>query len=90
VFAQALSAALILTSLLGGSFDPWAGPGFAKCLALLGPEFERVFYKNNYAAAVTFFNLYMTYGFVYTHLTFVVKLMLTLHSGTNWGNLGML
>jgi hypothetical protein len=46
----------------GGSFDPWAGPGFAKCLALLGPEFERVFYKNDYSFGVTFLNLYMTYG----------------------------
>jgi len=46
----------------GGSFDPWGGPGFSKCLALLGPEFERVFYKNDYSFGATFLNLYMTYG----------------------------
>ena len=46
----------------GGSFDPWAGNGWAKCETLLSPAFQRVFYKNNYAAEVTIFNLYMTYG----------------------------
>ncbi|KAK5149882.1 hypothetical protein LTS14_010597 [Recurvomyces mirabilis] len=46
----------------GGSFDPWGGPGFQSCLALLGPEFERVFYKSDFSAGVTMFNIYMTYG----------------------------
>jgi hypothetical protein len=46
----------------GGSFDPWGGPGFDKCLALLGSEFERVFYKNDFSYGVTIFNIYMTYG----------------------------
>lgn len=43
----------------GGSFDPPGGLGFDQCSILLNMEFERVFYKNNYAAGVTIFNLYM-------------------------------
>lgn len=46
----------------GGSFDPPGGVGFEKCAALLNMEFERVFYKNNYAAGITIQNLYMIYG----------------------------
>ncbi|KAI1105624.1 glycoside hydrolase family 35 protein [Jackrogersella minutella] len=46
----------------GGSFDPWGGWGFEQCSALVNFEFERVFYKNNYAAGVTIFNLYMIFG----------------------------
>ncbi|KAI1503315.1 glycoside hydrolase superfamily [Biscogniauxia marginata] len=45
-----------------GSFDPWGGWGFEKCSELINHEFERVFYKNNYAAGVTILNLYMIYG----------------------------
>lgn len=45
-----------------GSFDPWGGYGFAMCAELLGPEFERLFYKNNIASGVTMINYYMTYG----------------------------
>ena len=46
----------------GGAFDPWGGNGFAKCAELLGPEFERVFYKNAFSFGLTVFNVYMTYG----------------------------
>lgn len=46
----------------GGSFDPWGGPGWDKCSVLVNAEFERVFYKNIYAAGVTILNLYMTFG----------------------------
>jgi hypothetical protein len=46
----------------GGSFDPWGGWGFAQCLELVSYEFERVFYKNNFASAITIFSIYMTYG----------------------------
>ena len=46
----------------GGSFDPWGGPGFAKCEILTNNEFERVFYKNDFSFGVTVFNIYMTYG----------------------------
>ncbi|KAI1333569.1 glycoside hydrolase family 35 protein [Xylariaceae sp. FL0016] len=46
----------------GGSFDPWGGWGFEQCSQLVNHEFERVFYKNNYAAGVTIYNLYMIFG----------------------------
>jgi len=38
------------------------GPGWDKCSILVNAEFERVFYKNIYAAGVTILNLYMTFG----------------------------
>jgi hypothetical protein len=43
----------------GGAYDPWGGPGFENCAALLNHEFERVFYKSNWAAKTTIFNIYM-------------------------------
>lgn len=46
----------------GGSFDPWGGPGFAKCLTLVNEQYERVFYKNDFSFLVTIINYYMTYG----------------------------
>ncbi|RDL39958.1 Beta-galactosidase [Venustampulla echinocandica] len=46
----------------GGSFDPWGGLGFAQCSVLLNMEFERVFYKNNFASGATLLNIYMIYG----------------------------
>ncbi|OAG13056.1 uncharacterized protein CC84DRAFT_1227943 [Paraphaeosphaeria sporulosa] len=46
----------------GGSYDPWGGPGFDKCLQLVNAAFERVFYKNIYTFGVTIFNIYMTFG----------------------------
>ena len=51
-----------LIEFQGGSFDPWGGPGFAKCETLTNEEFERVFYKNDFSFGVTIFNVYMTYG----------------------------
>jgi hypothetical protein len=46
----------------GGSFDPWGGPGFAKCGVLVNYEFVSVFYKNLLAQAVKLLNLYMIFG----------------------------
>ncbi|KAI9163259.1 putative beta-galactosidase A [Paramyrothecium foliicola] len=46
----------------GGAFDPWGGWGFERCSRLVNHEFARVFYKNNYAAGIRIFNVYMTYG----------------------------
>jgi hypothetical protein len=43
----------------GGAFDTWGGSGFAGCASLLGPEFERVVYKNNVASGAKIINLYM-------------------------------
>ncbi|PPQ68771.1 hypothetical protein CVT24_007713 [Panaeolus cyanescens] len=45
-----------------GAFDGWGGAGYGACAILLGPEFERVFYKNQYAMSTTMFNLYMIFG----------------------------
>ncbi|SMR58814.1 unnamed protein product [Zymoseptoria tritici ST99CH_1E4] len=59
---QSSSTPFSLVEFQGGSFDPWGGPGFTKCGQLLGPEFQRVFYKNDFSFGVTFFSIYMTYG----------------------------
>ncbi|KAJ7590547.1 glycoside hydrolase family 35 protein [Mycena floridula] len=45
-----------------GAFDPWGGAGYEACAARLGPEFERVFYKAQFAMSTTVFNLYMIFG----------------------------
>ncbi|GAB7350686.1 hypothetical protein MBLNU459_g1248t1 [Dothideomycetes sp. NU459] len=59
---QSPSTPYSLVEFQGGSFDPWGGPGFAKCATLLNNEFERVFYKNDFSFGVTIINYYMTYG----------------------------
>ncbi|KAK6071151.1 glycosyl hydrolase family 35 [Seiridium cupressi] len=46
----------------GGSFDPWGGVGFNKCLSLVNSEFERVYYKNNYGFGLSIYNIYMIFG----------------------------
>ncbi|KFA71227.1 hypothetical protein S40288_03862 [Stachybotrys chartarum IBT 40288] len=46
----------------GGAFDPFGGWGFEQCSELVNHEFERVFYKNNFANGLRIFNIYMTYG----------------------------
>lgn len=52
----------LIPEFQGGSFDPPGGVGFEKCANLLNMEFERVFYKNNYASGITILNLYMIFG----------------------------
>lgn len=59
---QSISTPYSIPEFQGGSFDPWGGLGFAQCTELLSPEFERVFYKNDFSFGVTIFNIYMTYG----------------------------
>jgi hypothetical protein len=59
---QSASTPYTIPEFQGGSFDPWGGWGFDQCLQLINHEQERVFYKNNYAAGVTIFNLYMIFG----------------------------
>ncbi len=59
---QSPSTPFSLVEFQGGSFDPWGGPGFESCAAFLNHEFERVFYKNNFAAGARIFNVYMIYG----------------------------
>ncbi|KAF7173165.1 hypothetical protein CNMCM5623_005384 [Aspergillus felis] len=51
-----------LVEFQGGSFDPWGGPGFEACAALVNNEFERVFYKNDFSFGAALLNLYMTFG----------------------------
>ncbi|WP_267382964.1 beta-galactosidase [Sphingomonas sp. GC_Shp_2] len=46
----------------GGAFDPWGGPGYAKCAELINDRFADVFYKSNVAAGATAQNFYMVYG----------------------------
>ena len=51
-------------TLLGGSFDPWGGPGYDACSVLTGPDFQDVFYKQNWASNVKLVSYYMFYGYV--------------------------
>src|SRR5262245_46553707 len=51
----------LTSQLQGGAFDPPGGPGIEKCYTLTNHEFARVFYKNNMAAGVTIFNIYMVW-----------------------------
>jgi beta-galactosidase len=46
----------------GGAFDPWGGPGYAKCAQLINDRFASVFYKSNIAAGATAQNFYMGFG----------------------------
>ncbi|CDO72277.1 Glycoside Hydrolase Family 35 protein [Trametes cinnabarina] len=49
----------------GGSFDPWGGPGYDACEVLTGPDFQDVFYKQNWASNVKLISYYMFYGYDY-------------------------
>jgi hypothetical protein len=40
----------------------WGGSGYQTCAGLLGPEFERVFYKDRVAQSTATLSLYMIYG----------------------------
>lgn len=42
----------------GGAGDGWGGFGFDGCEQKLNHEFERVFYKNNFANSIKIINLY--------------------------------
>jgi hypothetical protein len=59
---QSPSTFYSLNEFQGGSFDPWGGLSFDQCSILLNMEFERVFYKNNFAQAAALLNIYMIYG----------------------------
>jgi beta-galactosidase GanA len=60
--AQSPSTFYSLDEFQGGSFDPWGGLGFAQCSILLNMEFERVFYKNDFAAGAALLSIYMIFG----------------------------
>ncbi|KAI0482705.1 glycoside hydrolase family 35 protein [Xylariaceae sp. FL0804] len=59
---QSPKTPLTIPEFQGGAYDPWGGSGFNNCAALLNEEFERVFYKNNFAAGTTIHNIYMLFG----------------------------
>ena len=46
----------------GGSFDPWGGPGYDRCRRRTGPDFEKVFYKENVIDGATLQSFYMAFG----------------------------
>lgn len=52
---QSSSTPYSIIEFQGGAFDPWGGLGFEQCATLLGPEFERVFYKNDFSFGLTIF-----------------------------------
>ncbi len=56
-----------IVRLAGGSFDPWGGPGYAACEVLTGPDFQDVFYKENWASNVKLISYYMLYGYACSH-----------------------
>ena len=56
---------VVTTGCAGGSFDPWGGPGYDACEVLTGPDFQDVFYKQNWASNVKMISYYMLYGFVF-------------------------
>ncbi|KAH9849470.1 glycoside hydrolase superfamily [Lenzites betulinus] len=51
-----------LPEFQGGSHDYWGGPGYQRCRERVGPDFEDVFYKNNWAANAKMQSVYMFYG----------------------------
>ncbi|KAI2637638.1 glycoside hydrolase family 35 protein [Hypomontagnella submonticulosa] len=59
---QSPSTPFSLVEFQGGAFDNWGGPGLDNCAAFINHEFERVFYKNNFAAGATIHNIYMIFG----------------------------
>ncbi|KAK7688664.1 hypothetical protein QCA50_008202 [Cerrena zonata] len=46
----------------GGSLDGWGGAGYDGCEVLTGPDFEDVFYKQNWASNVKLISYYMLFG----------------------------
>ena len=50
--------------MTGGLFDTWGGVGYENCRLLTGPDFEDVFYKNNWASNVKMVSYYTFYGYV--------------------------
>ncbi|MDT8912671.1 beta-galactosidase [Amycolatopsis sp. PS_44_ISF1] len=53
---------LITAEFQGGAFDPWGGPGYAKCAQLINDKFADVFYKQNIAVGATGQSFYMLHG----------------------------
>jgi hypothetical protein len=77
-----------IAEFAGGGGDGWGGFGFDVCEKKLNHEFERVFYKNNFANGIKIMNLYTIceYFFFFGSTTLVV--LTNADGGTNWGNIG--
>jgi hypothetical protein len=60
--SESTSTPPMIPEFQGGSFDPWGGAGFDNCAILTNEQFERVFYKNNFASGLKIVSYYMTYG----------------------------
>ncbi len=73
-------------SLEGGSFDPWGGPGFDACEVLTGPDFQDIFYKQNWASNVKLISYYMIYG--YDKLQLLVIAIINDFTALQWYKLG--
>ncbi|WP_431873773.1 beta-galactosidase [Amycolatopsis sacchari] len=61
-YAHAPGKPLITAEFQGGAFDPWGGPGYAKCAQLINDQFANVFYKQNIAVGATGQSFYMLHG----------------------------
>lgn len=60
---QSLDTPYAIPEFQGGAIAYWGGSwDLEDCAALIGPEAERMFYKNNFSFGITIFNIYMTYG----------------------------
>ncbi|MEC3982540.1 beta-galactosidase [Amycolatopsis sp. H20-H5] len=61
-YARVPGKPLYTPEFQGGAFDPWGGPGYAKCAQLINDQFANVFYKQNIAVGATAQSFYMLYG----------------------------
>ena len=59
-FSQAPTDPHTIPEFQGGAPDGWGGVGYDNCALLTNGDFERVYYKNNFAAAITILNLYLS------------------------------
>ena len=60
--AESSTTPPMIPEFQGGSLDRWGGVGFDNCAILTNEEFERVYYKNNFASGLKIVSHYMTYG----------------------------
>lgn len=59
---QSNSTPPMIPEFQGGSYDEWGGSGFDNCAIMTNEDFEKIFYKNNFASALKIVSYYMTYG----------------------------
>ncbi|CZR69346.1 probable beta-galactosidase [Phialocephala subalpina] len=59
---QSPTTPYMISEFEGSAGDGWGGFGFNVCAQKLNQEFERVYYKNNFANGIKIINIYMVYG----------------------------